>query len=962
MTIDKDKIATAMALIKKGPTNAEYFFERLQSPAWIAPLAEEKLFSEPYSAIRVGDSYSFPVWGPGQYLARMATIPAAQAKVVEILKQLPASDNPRVYEVIADAGAAVPPQMAKELVAQLLRGVELPFQLILPEKVGAVIVRLADAGFVREALRLAQALLAIVASTPPSEEADEEDSLRWMHREARGRIDDWYYGKVIDQILQSLVNAAGLEGFRLFCNLLQEAVAAGRKETGKGPDDYSYVWRTSIEHSERRRENVRDDLVSATRDAAAQILQASPQLLREIVEHLRARPVRIFHRLALFLLMQHGESDIPLVRDSLADPTDWEDIGLHPEFDLLLARFFGHLEPAVQKLYLDWIDQGPDQAGYVAFRKQMDGHEPQEAEVKLHRDVWVRDHLAVVAPYLSPENKERLAALEQIGPAREVGRPLYTVSVGWRGEHSPLTEDEALSLDWPSLITKIRDWAPPPQAEFEGPSIEGLAGSVRQRVSANPREAVEHLAEVVEVAPQYLAAILDALREVIKNKAVLEWEPLLIFVRRIVDQAHEAGDQIDRWRWVSKCAASLIDDSFEAGPSAIPIELRDVVWGILERLAESPDPTPEHEDRYGGNNMDPATLSLNTVRGETFHAVIRYGLWWRRHLESLPESAELLRNGFDNLPEMRALLDRHLDPNTDPSLAVRAVYGQWFPWLVLIDPVWAADHTDAIFPESPDQVPMFWAAWGTYIVFCHPYTNVLPILRAVYARAIAASRVGMTTNVGMGERPSEHLADHLMAFYWRGELTLTADDLVAEFFNAAEPKLRGHALEWVGRILSQIEGAPSTEVTGRLTALWECRISQVPIASEEVQAFGWWFGSAQMDQDWSLRELEKLLSLGVQPEPDHMVVEHLATIASVYPIQVVRSLDRMIDLASEGWAIHGWVDSAKSILEAALKSGDAEAVGRAKRVIHKLGALRFRDFRALLQGLGAKQIAEPETP
>src|SRR6266568_6001632 len=122
MTIDKAKLDQAIALIKKGPSNADYFFEQLKSPAWLEPLAREKLFSQPYSAVRRGETIAFPLWGPGQYLARMAAVPEAQALVVEILKRLPESDNPRVYEVIADAAASLPPDMAASLIPQLLRG------------------------------------------------------------------------------------------------------------------------------------------------------------------------------------------------------------------------------------------------------------------------------------------------------------------------------------------------------------------------------------------------------------------------------------------------------------------------------------------------------------------------------------------------------------------------------------------------------------------------------------------------------------------------------------------------------------------------------------------------------------------------------------------------------------------------------------------------------------------------
>src|SRR5689334_10695171 len=101
MTIEKVNIDRAMALIKKGSANADYFFDQLESPDWIEPLERNGLFAEPYAAIRRGEMISFPTWVPGQYLTRMAAIPVAQERVLKVLKRLPKSDNPRVYEVVA---------------------------------------------------------------------------------------------------------------------------------------------------------------------------------------------------------------------------------------------------------------------------------------------------------------------------------------------------------------------------------------------------------------------------------------------------------------------------------------------------------------------------------------------------------------------------------------------------------------------------------------------------------------------------------------------------------------------------------------------------------------------------------------------------------------------------------------------------------------------------------------------
>src|SRR6185369_14194979 len=106
------------------------------------------------------------------------------------------------------------------------------------------------------------------------------------------------------------------------------------------------------------------------------------------------------------------------------------------------------------------------------------------------------------------------------------------------------------------------------------------------------------------------------------------------------------------------------------------------------------EPTPEYEAKYGGSNIDAATMSLNTVRGEAMHRAIEYGLWVRRALEKNADPLVIKEEGFDELPELREMLDHHLNIDLEPSLSIRAVYGQWFPWLVFLDKKWSAERVD----------------------------------------------------------------------------------------------------------------------------------------------------------------------------------------------------------------------------------------------------------------------------
>jgi hypothetical protein len=66
------------------------------------------------------------------------------------------------------------------------------------------------------------------------------------------------------------------------------------------------------------------------------------------------------------------------------------------------------------------------------------------------------------------------------------------------------------------------------------------------------------------------------------------------------------------------------------------------------------------------------------------HIVISYALWVRRQAEAAG-AAETIASGFGSMPEVRRLLEERLDVTIEQSRAIRAVYGQWVPWLVLLD-------------------------------------------------------------------------------------------------------------------------------------------------------------------------------------------------------------------------------------------------------------------------------------
>jgi MoxR-like ATPase len=140
----------------------------------------------------------------------------------------------------------------------------------------------------------------------------------------------------------------------------------------------------------------------------------------------------------------------------------------------------------------------------------------------------------------------------------------------------------------------------------------------------------------------------------------------------------------------------------------------------------------------------------------------------------------------------------------------------------------------------------------------------------------------------------------------------------------------------------------------RLKAFWESRIARVEEnraaykRSNELAEFGWWFISDQVDQAWAIANLKRVLEITERVEPDHEVVEKLEKLAEAMPRDVVECVDLMIRGARETWQIYSISRAARSILEAAVKSEDAETRRVVEDTINRLLARGLFEYRDLL--------------
>jgi len=245
------------------------------------------------------------------------------------------------------------------------------------------------------------------------------------------------------------------------------------------------------------------------------------------------------------------------------------------------------------------------------------------------------------------------------------------------------------------------------------------------------------------------------------------------------------------------------------------------------------------------------------------------------------------------------------------------------------------------------------AAWDTLMLYVAAYNEPFKVLKEKYREAIL--------NIGKVDKDKkrytdrdERLAEQLMLFYGRGLIELS-DELLEIFWKKADKKLRGHALDFVGRSLKDEEGKIEIKILERFKILWESRIVKAEAATNkdefenEMAAFGWWFALGKFDIVWSCEQYLRALEIGKKDQSDHMVVERLLELVKSIPVESIKILSKiLLSRDKHNWIIVGNKDEISQILICALSAPEAEAGVEAKSLINRLSARGYSDFSQLL--------------
>ena len=569
------------AQIRKSPASYEYFFEKLDDPAWLRSLAAMKFFRAPPEPERGEDWVRYPAWPESRYLARVAA--RAPGDVLKLARAIPQTDNPRVHENVFEIAAQLPGPMAAELAskeAKWLRGYT-GHLVGIPSAAVQLLAYLAGEGQIKAAFDLATALLAVV----PNES-------RALSREAAtSRLSEYEYAQVVKGSWPALIEADPGRALNFLCDRLRDVMQAGDGQ--QGDVDLTSFWRHAVEnHEQNLGQGLLDTLVDAVRDYSL-VVAERPDGWQLATSVLQQRPGAMFRRIAIHLVRVQGP--VEAATAALSDHELAYDINVWHEWGELLRDRFADLTPEQQEVVLATIARGPE-LDMTEWREErgytLDDLRRMERRSRLERYV-------LIAEQLTGEYREAYEALrEEFGEPEHPTFLSYTSS--WTGPTSPYTEADLGELDPREVVGKIREWIPEPGGR--APSGEGLGRVLEKVVAERPDEFAGIASEFVGMDATYVRALLAGLADAVRAEQPFPWRPVIELCEWVLQQTangEEPGTYMDRdpdWGWAHKQVASLISQGFAKGPAEAPQSEREAI-GLCSRCSPRTQTLPPDRSR-----------------------------------------------------------------------------------------------------------------------------------------------------------------------------------------------------------------------------------------------------------------------------------------------------------------------------------------------------------------------------
>lgn len=385
------------------------------------------------------------------------------------------------------------------------------------------------------------------------------------------------------------------------------------------------------------------------------------------------------------------------------------------------------------------------------------------------------------------------------------------------GPNSPISMEELEGMEASALVGRLMSWHPSPEDRFRLVSHEGMGRLLAEAVEKRPLMLAGLTDEALGLRPIYRRSIIEGWAEAVKEGAAIPLSQALRFIEDAA-QASESevipvegtiydddGDYLAYRRAAGRLAEHITDCDAMRLSSC---EAEGLLSSILN-LACSFEPDRAYEEQYGSDNMDPLTLSLNTVRPIALRALIKWIVRFSDH---------------SGVGEAFSAISLHLPDATD-SLADAAVIGEGLPGLMRVDPEWAKEHRRSILGEEPanegQQVVL-----TTVLEASSPEKSRLRYLRPALEHALSDVPEQYAMGFSLFGRDGMSSIGRWLYCGYAEEWVDERDPILARWHEAADGEHLGSAIAGLCGVLRNSEGvAPA--IVERISRLWDYHVEQL---------------------------------------------------------------------------------------------------------------------------------------
>lgn len=841
-SLDSDAAELIVSLLQTKDDLRFYFFRSNPSVAWAYILWDRGFFTTPPEPEKVENGYSLKPWDAQYFLISVASqVPEIviqhvnmisghgwyRARAIEALCKIPVSESEKVLGRLLDWLSD--PDIREMIEKEILEFIEL---LLSQNRIEAAL-KLFDAVFDPRAL------------------STSSKSVFNDHKEMFGSKQHPLVA--FDQLKnQSTKEVALILEKHLVNNLKRNA-----EKSGNPAIEFSSSWRSAIEDTDQDILNTyNDQVLCALRDTLEILADSDQDKFKSIVKRYLDERHNILRRLGLYLLqMQPGmfSSEIPL---ELINRVNIDEISTHHEYFMLLANGFPLLSDSEKESMVAMILDGPDigELNRIADLIYKDADFNREEWLSNQKKFWIRDRLWMIKDYLDDQNRKLLDKLIQESRIPDHPAFLSWMSGGFTiSDVSPFSEKDLETLSPDDLLNTVQSWRPNVDERF-GPeriTYAGFADEIAKLVCSSPEIYESSLSRIAIMRSEFAVAILSRWTNP-EYKGPLSWSIIISLCKSLLDNpivwdnTKPMSYDDESWRNVRMAIARLFEVGFSNNEKAIPLEYISDVQELLLKLVDDPDPTFDDDrpsEGWFGHN-DPRTVALNHVRPVAVDALIISIDFNYRGLVKDVDPSESVRSMPLNLQEK---LEQKLDPDNEPSRAVRSVFGWRLPTLYWIDKDWTRNNLDKIFPVDGDDesIWLFISAWDSYIINRY-WAELFQLMLPKYERAIQYVTQGFVTESHLHQ--TTQLAFHLLIEYLLSKYDIRStqgqESLLVKFLNLASPELRSKVPWALWRVLVDNPDELSL-FWSRAKSLWEWRekesaiVNHAPEFNAEISEFAW---------------------------------------------------------------------------------------------------------------------------